>query len=146
MEKMQILTIVIVLFSLFSVTSAGDQTCARKFFQKERIRNFVVVDSPKAKTNDLLTEFLRSYDHTYDWSVTVVSHIASAVDGQANDMERNVVLFASSPDDIDPFYKIAQLTKTRIFIYISHKFFVGSGSTYIRTNQLQNAEPTGRFA
>lgn len=110
--------------SIFSVTRASDQwsfSCARKFFQKEKITNLVVVDSSRVGTNDLPIEsFFRSFDTKYDWSVTVVSHIVSAVNVQANEIVRNVVLFASSPADIDPFYKTGQLTETRIFIYLTN--------------------------
>lgn len=111
---------------IFCATSASDQWpsgCARKLLKKEKITNFVIVSpsSYEDENNELsISQFFNSLHTKYDWSITVVDHIFNAMEGQTNGVVKNLILFASSPSDIDPVFRMVHLTNTRIFIFLTN--------------------------
>lgn len=123
-RKMNVKILLISTLSIFCATSASEErpfACARKFLQKEKISNFIIVNAAEIGHKESpIDSFFRSIDCEYDWSITVVSNLFRAMGAQRGEMPKNVILFASSPADIDPVYANVQMTNTRLFVVLTN--------------------------
>lgn len=117
-------TLLIFISSALCAATASDQfsfACARKYFQNEKITDFIVVAPADAGRNELpIQSFFKSLDIESNWPVTVANDIFSAMNVLENEKTKNVILFVSSAADFDSVHANIHLANIRIFVIVTH--------------------------
>lgn len=119
-------TLLILISSAFCAATASDQfsfACARKYFQNEKITDFIVVAPADAGRNELpIQSFFKSLDIESNWPLTVASDIFSAMHVLKNERTKNLILFVSSSADFGSVFANVHLENTRIFIILMNAY------------------------
>lgn len=117
--------LVIITLSVFCATKVSNQvslSCVWTFFREKKIVNFAVVHSASdGKNEQTIMSFFRSLDTECNCSVTVASNISNTLNASGSEIPKKVILFASSPADIDSAYAMIHLENTRIFIILTNE-------------------------
>lgn len=93
-------------------------SCAREYFQEEKLANFIVVASNGGGRSELLCKlFLKSLDVK-----CVASNISKAMEMSKNGIVKNVILFPSSPADIGSEYVNVEWANARIFLVLTNVY------------------------
>lgn len=118
--------LILLFSSAFSLVRASDPpsfSCVRKYFLREKLTDFIVIDSFAAgQSNSAVHSFLRLAHTKSEWSLTVRTNGSKTMDDENKGRQKNVILFVSSPRDIGPDITSIRRTKSRIYIILTNEY------------------------